>query len=312
MVRSQALLGLWAGLLAAGACSSGSGNAPGDAGSDAASIVATRPYGFKVPAGYDGDSPTPLVIMLHGYGLTPAAQEDYFQFGAVADEQTFLYAYPGGTVDPTNARFWNADDACCNFFGAEVDDIGYIDAVIDDVSAKYNVDPRRIFIVGHSNGAFMSHRLACERSGRIAAIASLAGAVWRDATKCNPSRPISVLDVHGDADNVVLFGGGAIPAGFLAPGNPPTTQPPYPSQAQTMSTWAGKNGCSGALAPNGVTLDLDVALVGAETSESGYTGCPTGIGVELWTIRGGGHVPLLAQPNLPQSIYAFFKAHPKP
>jgi polyhydroxybutyrate depolymerase len=316
MTRSKRVVGLWAGALAifsaTGACSGGGDSTRGDAGPDAASIIAARPYDLRVPAGYDRSSPTPLVIMLHGYGVPPAAQENYFQFAAVADEQMFLYAYPGGTVDPTNARFWNADDACCNFFGSDVDDVGYLRAVIDDASAKNNVDPKRIFVVGHSNGAFMSHRLACDLSERIAAIASLAGAVWNDGSKCNPSGPVSVLDVHGDADGAALYGGGAIPAGLIAPGTPPVTQPPYPSQAQTMALWAAKNGCTGALAPNGVTLDLDAALAGAETSESAYTGCPPGIGLELWTIRGGGHVPILAQPNVPQSIYTFFKAHPKP
>lgn len=275
-------------------------------------VVAARPYGFKVPAGYDSTAPTPLVIMLHGYAETSVAQEDYFRFGPVADEQTFLYATPDGTHDESGNQFWNADDACCDFFASGVDDVAYIDAMIDDISTQYNVDPKRIFVVGHSNGAFMSHRLACDLSNRIAAIAPLAGAVWNDALKCTPADHVSVLDVHGDADAVVNIAGGAVPAGLIAPGDPPATQPPYPSEAQTMSTWAAKNGCTGVQAPNGLTLDLDATLAGAETTESAYAGCPSGIGVELWTIRGGTHVPALAHPTWEESIYAFFKAHPKP
>jgi polyhydroxybutyrate depolymerase len=298
---------LIAGLVAIGACS-GRGAKKADAGS----LVGSRPYGFKVPTGYDPSKPTPLVILLHGYGSTGVGQESYFQLAPVADEQTFLYAFPDGTVDPAGRQFWNADDACCNFFGSSVDDVAYVNAIIDDVSSKYTVDPKRIFVVGHSNGAFMSHRLACDLSNRIAAIATLAGAVWNDASKCNPTSPVSVLDVHGDADAVIAYGGGAVPAGLVAPGVPATAAPPYPSETQTMATWAVKNGCTGALAPNGMTLDLDTILPGAETSESAYASCPTGVAVELWTIAGGSHIPILTQPTWPESIYAFLEKHPKP
>jgi polyhydroxybutyrate depolymerase len=289
--------------LSAGGCSS---KKP-----DAESLVAARPYLFKVPTGYDSRKPTPLVIMLHGYGATALAQEGYFQLGAAAEEQTFLYAYPDGTVDPTGRQFWNADDACCDFFASGVDDVAYVNAIIDDVSAKFNVDPKRIFVVGHSNGAFMSHRLACDLSSRIAAIASLAGAVWNDPAKCNPTDHVSVLDVHGNADLVVSYDGGAVAANLVSPGVPSRTQPPYPSEAKTTATWAAKNGCTGALVPKGLTLDLDTTLVGAETAESAYAGCPSGIDVELWTIAGGSHVPILATPTWAREVYGFFSAHPK-
>jgi polyhydroxybutyrate depolymerase len=291
---------------AAGACSCGGSKKP-----DAGSIVAGRPYGFKVPTGYVSGTPTPLVVLLHGYGASGAGQESYFQLGVIADEQTFLYATPDGTVDAVGAEFWNADDACCDFFGSGVDDVGYLNAMIDDISSKYTVDPKRIFVVGHSNGAFMSHRLACELSGRVAAIAALAGAVWNDGTKCNPTSAVSVLDVHGDADAVVGYGGGAVAAGLVAPGVPAKTQPSYPSEAQTMATWAAKNGCTGALAADGVVLDLDVLLAGSETSESVVGGCPGGVDVELWTIAGGSHVPLLSEPTWGEAVYGFLKGHPK-
>jgi polyhydroxybutyrate depolymerase len=301
--------------ISSGGCSSSSAksvDAAREGGGDAGSIVAARPYNFKLPSGYDRNNATPLVIDLHGYAVSGVGQEGYFQFGAIADEQTFLYAYPDGTLDLKNNRFWNADDACCNFFAGVVDDVAYLNAMIDDISTRYNVDPKRIFIVGHSNGAFMSHRLACDLSDRVAAIASLAGATWNDASKCNPSNHVSVLDVHGDADTVINYGGGSVPADLFAPGDPPETQPPYPSEAETMATWAAKNGCTDDLTPNVLTLDLDTMLAGAETSESAYAGCPTGVDVELWTIHGGSHVPSLASPTWAESIYAFLKAHPKP
>jgi len=303
--RACLVVGLAVGLSVA-ACSSGSGKSP-----DAGSIVGGRPYAFKVPTAYQSGRPTPLVILLHGYSESGAGQESYFQLGAVADEQTFLYATPDGTPDATGRRFWNADDACCDFFGTGVDDVAYLNAMIDDISSKYTVDPKRIFVVGHSNGAFMSHRLACDLSNRIAAIAALAGAVWNDGAKCNPTSAVSVLDVHGDADTVVNYGGGSVAAALVAPGAPSGTQPPYPSEAQTMATWAAKNGCTGTLATDGVVLNLDTLLAGSETSESAYGGCPSGVAVELWTIAGGSHVPVLAHPTWGEAVYGFLKKHPK-
>jgi polyhydroxybutyrate depolymerase len=255
-----------------------------------------------VPTGYDKTKPTPLVIMLHGYSASGVLEEAYFQLSATSDAQTFLYAYPDGTRDPMNNLFWNADDACCDFYSIPVDDVAYVNAIIDDVETKYNVDPKRIFVVGHSNGAFMSHRLACDSSDRIAAIAALAGEVWADPSKCNPSSKISVLGIHGDADTTILYDGGVAATGF----------PAYPPELTTMATWAAKNGCSGALTATGNTLDLDSKLPGNETVEKAYGGCPSGIDVKLWTIQGGGHIPTLTHPTWGDSIWAFFAAHPKP
>jgi polyhydroxybutyrate depolymerase len=270
----------------------------GYSGADAG-LTLSRPYHFYVPPGYDKNTPAPLVVMLHGYTASGDAQELYWQLKPVADAHTFLYAYPDGTVDAFGNRFWNATDGCCDIGKTGVDDVAYVNAVIDDVENKYNVDPKRIFITGHSNGGFMSHRLACD-APRVAAIVSLAGAVWKDPSKCNPAGKIAVLEIHGDADAVIPYNGGAY-SGLAA----------FPSAPDTVATWAAKNGCSGALAPSGQTLDLDSSLLGAETVVSRYSGCPAHGEVELWTILGGGHVPIL-QPTWGETIYGFMASHPKP
>ena len=290
------------------------GSVPGDGSSEAAGeggsrdggdggLVASRPYNFKAPSHIDPSTPLPLLIMLHGYSVDGAIEEAYFQLGTLVDTKNILYAYPDGTKDPSGNRFWNADDACCDVYGIAVDDVAYVGAIIDDVESKYNVDKKRVWIVGHSNGAFMAHRLACDISPRVAAIVSLAGAVWNDATKCKPTEHVAVLDVHGDADKTVSYTGGA----SLYPGGAA-----YPSEQTTMATWASKDGCSGMLAATGQTLDLDSSLAGAETKVETYGGCPTGFDVQLWTIQGGGHIPSLVQPTWPEQVYAFLSAHPKP
>ena len=258
------------------------------------SPVDTRPYQYKVPARYDGTRATPLVVMLHGFSASGALQEAYFNFGALADSRTFLYAYPDGLKDPVGLRYWNAMEWCCDFFKSGVDDVAYLRAVIDDMSSKFNVDKKRIFIVGHSNGGFMSHRLGCELSDKIAGIVSLAGAQWNDPTRCAPKQPIAVAEIHGNLDTLIGYGGTAN----------------FPSAHETVEVWANRNRCTGALTYGGDKLDLDKLLLGAETKVEKYTGCPAQAPVELWTIQGGSHVPALSS-YFTSSVYDFLMAHPK-
>ena len=275
------------------------GDAGPDAKPDTSGLVAARPFALKVPTGYDKSKPTPLVVLLHGYTASGATQEAYFQFAPLADAKTFLYAMPDGTIDKTGNRFWNATDACCNFDGSPVDDVAYVNAVIDDVEKKYNVDPKRIFLVGHSNGAFMSHRLACDSAPRIAAIAALAGDVWADSSKCNPANPVAVLQIHGTLDSVIAYAGGKNPGLSV-----------YPSATASVATWAAKNGCAASSTP-GPALDLDSVLLGTETKTVEYTGCKPGGAAVLWTIEGGTHLPTL-QSTFPATVWSFLSAHPKP
>jgi polyhydroxybutyrate depolymerase len=266
---------------------------------DTSALVAARPYALQVPKSYDAKKATPLVILLHGYTASGATQEAYFKLGPTAEAHGFLYATPDGLKDKTGSRFWNANDACCNFDGNPVDDVAHVNAIIDDVQKKYTVDPKRVYLVGHSNGAFMAHRLACDSSARIAAIVALAGDVWADASKCKPTSPVAVLQIHGTLDAVIAYGGGANPS--LAP---------YPSAPQSVSTWATKNGCA-STAQNGAPVDFEPLLLGAETTVAEYKNCKPGGAAVLWSIQGGSHVPAL-QPTFGETVWTFLAAHPKP
>ena len=262
------------------------------------SPTAARPYGLKVPTGYDGQHAIPLVVLLHGYTSNGATQAAYFGLTAEADKGGFLLAYPDGTRDMLGNRFWNATDACCDFFHTGVDDVAYLDAVIDEIAAKYPVDPARVFVVGHSNGAFMAHRYACDRASRVAAIVTLAGMQWKDQAHCGAASPVSVLHVHGRNDGTINYEGGATPEGA------------YPGAVETVGDWARKDGCNGSLAATGRKLDLDRTLAGDETVEEAVTGCPAGAAVDLWTIEGGGHVPAFNE-QWAGSIWAFMANHAK-
>jgi polyhydroxybutyrate depolymerase len=271
---------------------------PGDPGDPAPpDLVVARPYQVHVPPDLAPGRPAALVLLLHGYGASGAQQSAYFGFADLAATRGAIVAYPDGTVDPAGRRFWNATDACCDLYASGVDDVAYLTAVLDDLERRFAVDPRRVYVVGHSNGAFMAHRLACELAPRVAGIAALAGDVWDDASRCRPAAAVAVLQVHGDRDLVVPYSGGQI-AG---------TQGAIPSAAESVATWASLNGCTGGLTAAGERLDLDVLLAGAETRIDRFA-C-TAAGAELWTIEGGGHIPVLRTPEWGDAILSWLEAH---
>lgn len=265
-----------------------------------AMMIRARPYASRVPSTYDGSRALPLVVLLHGYGASGAVQSAYLGFAALYETRGFLLATPDGTLNARSERFWNATNACCDFASQGIDDVAYITAIIDDMSARYRVDPRRVFLVGHSNGGFMSHRYACDRANRVAAIVSLAGAQWSDAARCTPSEPVSVLQVHGVTDNTILFGGGML-AGTAATA--------YPSARNTVATWATLNRC-GAFADTGMTFDYVTTAPGAETHVGRHGSCAGGA-AELWTMDGTGHIPAFA-PAWGEAVVDWLFAHPKP
>ena len=285
-----------------GAASSSSGT--GGMGGQPPITIGSRSTEVHVPPGYKQGTPTPLVVMLHGYSVPGGLEELYLDLKPLADEHGFLYVYPDGTMDQKGNPFWNATDACCNYFGSTVDDSAYLSSLIDAISQKYTVDPKRVFLIGHSNGGFMAYRMACEHADKIAAIVSLAGAMYNDPTTCKPSAPVSVLQAHGTKDNEVLFAGFA---GDTTPGNGP-----YPSANVTAQDWVTLDGCATTPDTSSPPLDLDDTLAGAETTVTKWQqGCKSGSAVELWAIQGGSHIPSIGS-TFREGIVSFLLAHPKP
>lgn len=260
-------------------------------------LVASRPYQIHVPTTYTPGTPVPLVVLLHGYGASGAQQSAYFGFDALAQARGVLVAYPDGTLDRDGRRFWNATDACCDLYGSGVDDVAYLTAVLDDVERRYEVDRDRVYLVGHSNGGFMAHRMACDLASRVVAVVALAGDVWTDPTRCHPASPVAVLQVHGDRDLVIPYDGGQV---FGALGA-------VPSAPGSVATWAALNGCSGGLAATGERLDLDSRIAGAETRAERWD-CGAGA-ADLWTIEGGGHIPSLRVPAWGDAVFEWLQAH---
>ncbi|PWU48681.1 hypothetical protein DLJ47_27830 [Micromonospora sp. S4605] len=260
-----------------------------------------RPFQLHVPAGYDPARKFPLVVLLHGYGSSATQQERYFDLTPESDRRGFLYAIPDGTVDRDGKRFWNATEACCDFHDSGGDDVAYLEGLLDTVESTYSVDPARVYLVGHSNGGFMAYRMACERSVRITAIVSLAGAVDNDTSLCTPQRAVSVLQIHGTADPTIRFDGG-VNGGH-----------PYPSVDTTLATWRRINGCSPQADTSAPPLDLEPRLPGAETGVTIYSvGCRDATRVVLWDIRGGGHTPTFSTNFGPAVIDFLYAGPPRP
>jgi polyhydroxybutyrate depolymerase len=240
------------------------------------------PVDVLVPTDYTPERAWPLVVLLHGYTSSGAEIEAYMRLGDVVDELGFLLALPDGTEDVLGLRFWNATDACCDHFGRQPDDVGYLTALLDAVGAAARIDGRRVFFAGHSNGGFMSYRMACELPARVAAIASMAGATYNDPARCTPIENVHTLQIHGTNDTVIRYGGGSISAR------------PYPGAVKTTETWAMYNGCSLTPDLSAPPLDLDSSIPGAETRVARYAmECDPGGSAELWTIEGGAHSPPL-------------------
>ena len=242
----------------------------------------------------------PVVFFLHGLG--GSGEEALVDPGlrALAASGRMILVAPDGSRDRSGRRFWNAGGACCNFNRRAVDDLARLEKLIDDWRQRPEVDPQRVYVVGFSNGGFMAHRLACWMDDRLAAIVSIAGAGRGKEEACAVSSSIAVLEVHGDADTIVRYGGGRV---FDS-----RDLDPHPSAPDTIREWAERLGCSADRPPKTKALDLDPRLPGTETTVLAHVGCSHGA-AELWTVRGGGH-PLVT-PEVLAKVGEFLTAHPK-
>lgn len=252
-----------------------------------------------VPDGYEDGSPAPLVVLLHGYSSSGANHDSYMGFSEIADRYGFLLVAPDGAVEASENQFhfWNATEACCNFFDAEVDDSAYIASIIEEMKSEYSVDADRVYLVGHSNGGFMSFRMAYEHSDTIAAIVSLAGANHLEQ-RDPPPNGVHILQIHGSADSVIEYGGGEI------------QENRYPGAVATVQRWASYNDCS----MDGVgreLRDLDASLPGHESGTYLFeAGCRSGGSAELWTIPAGAHSPIFSD-TFAEQVIEWLLAHPK-
>ena len=160
-----------------------------------------RSYRLYRPASLGRQMPAPLVIVIHGGFGSGSQAESSYNWDAQADLHGFVVAYPDGI-----RHSWNAGGICCGpALRENVDDVGFLTSLINAVSRSDNIDPRRVYLTGISNGAAMAYRYACEGSYPIAAIGPVAGSF---SFSCAGVHPMSVMAIHGLDDRHIPFAGG--------------------------------------------------------------------------------------------------------
>ena len=236
-----------------------------------------RTYVLHVPP----SPPAGLVINLHGAGMTGAQQAGLTNYNAVANQFGFAVAYPDGIdLSWADGRGASIPDR------SGVDDVGFLAALIDRLSRDLAVPPGRVFVTGMSAGAFMANRLACDRADLVAAIAPVAGTLGT-GVPCAPSRPVSVLAIHGTGDAVVPYAGGPM----VGRGGPSEII----SAAALAERWRQADGCPGPF--------ITQAAAGPVQRAAAF-GCAGGSQVELVSIDGGPHIwPAAMDPTLARAQF---------
>ena len=162
-----------------------------------------RDYILYLPAAYDGLTDVPLLFNFHGYTSNATQQMFYGDFRSIADTANFIIVHPEGTLDNSNTTHFNV-----GWGGSTVDDVGFTSALLDTLISQYSINQNRVYSTGMSNGGYMSFRLACELSDRIAAVASVTGAmVPTTLNSCSPSHITPVMQIHGTNDLTVPYNG---------------------------------------------------------------------------------------------------------
>jgi len=276
----------------------------------------TRKYKVHLPKGYDNKTPYPVVIYIHGGGADMrAAYMDGLD--KAADKLGFILVAPQGTgvfklghIRATwNGGKW-ATGECCG----DTDDVGFISKMIDELKVKFNVDEKRIYATGISNGGLMTNRIGCELSDKIAAIAPVAGAAVE--SNCKPSRSMPVMDIHGTLDPANPPDGSEPRGIFAKDSNSPFAMSykrmtPY----QVADAWRNIDKCS-------PTQTVTYEKGGAKCVS--YSECEQGSEVVLCIVEGMGHTypggtqyltekivgPVSHDISFEQ-IWEFFKKHPR-
>jgi polyhydroxybutyrate depolymerase len=253
-----------------------SGQAPGDHVFALRHDNLQRSYLVHVPPSYSGERPVPVILVFHGGGDDVYGQVKQSGMTETSDREGFLAVFPQGTGTTAAGKVvgtWNAGRCCGSAKAQNIDDVGFVNALLDDLGTRFSIDTDRMYATGISNGALFTYRLACEIPDRIAAVAPVAG---QDAfDDCRPSRPVSVIHFHGTADPAALYAGGR--CGGRLPGDPGWSCVSVPDY---IGRWVSLGSCSGNPV---ITFRNNSATCRT------YGNCSGGAEMTLCTIEGGGH-----------------------
>ena len=276
---------------------------------------ARRSYLVHIPSGYNPQNSLPLVVVIHGAFDTAQGMEKFSGFSDLADRENFIVMYPNGMGILGFFQHWNAGHCCGKAASDHVDDVGFVAAAIEDVSARLKIDTDRIYMVGFSNGGMLTYRFAAERGDLLAAFAPLAASIggkpsdeepeWRIP---DPIRPLSMITFHGLADDDITYEGGV----SRHRGGTRTFWP----VEKSVEFWVRHNGCN----PQAASTDLNSGRVHIKS----WGVCRNDTEVVLYLIENWGHVwpgkyftaDLAADDPLKnfdaaEIIWDFFKSHRK-
>ncbi len=253
-----------------------------------------RGYDFHIPAAYDSQKPMPLVLAFHGTGGNGPAMAEMTGLNQIADQSGFIVVYPDAIGAHWNARRGGKPDT--------TNDLGFVSALIDEMGQKYNLDRRRIYATGFSNGGTFSYRLACELSDKITAIAAVSAPMPEYvAQHCQSSKPVPMLLMHGTKDSAFPYG--SVPA------------PAVLTVADTVKYWGTRNQCSPKMVTETLAKSPHVRI-------DSYQNCKNDASVKFYTIEGAEHGwgdadlkmvdPAHQKMNPSAVIWDFFRQHVHP
>jgi polyhydroxybutyrate depolymerase len=267
-------------------CSPAKAHAAGDSTETFEFGGLSRDYVVHVPVGYNGGKRVPLVIDLHGYTSWATEQATRTKWGAKADAEGFIVVDPDGVE-----KSWDATICCGTALSSKIDDVAFMREVVARVSTAFCIDPKRVYLSGHSNGAMMTFVLGCQAADIFAAIAPVAGVTPAPST-CHPTRPVPVAMIRALQDGTVPYDGKG------------TGATRFQSAQEDFDTWKALDQCANSplvASHNGVCQT--------------YTHCAAGTEVELCSPRGD-HLFFFANAagnpdNLlvPDTAWEFFSRH---
>jgi len=267
-----------------------------------------RTYDLHVPSSYDGSKSVPLVLVLHGRLGTGEGQERLGHMDKTSDEHGFIAVYPDG-LD----RSWADGRGSRPSDKKGVNDVRFLSELLATLESQYKIDRGRVYVTGMSNGGFMSARLACDLSGKLAAVAIVAASISSNtAAACNPGKPISVLILQGTADPLVPFEGGRLGKNG--------DRGEILSHGAAVQRFTAMNHCSSDPARKHIP---DTTNDGTSVDIAIYSGCASGAEVRSYAILNGGHtwpggvsyLPGLiigktsSNLNASETIWEFFATH---
>lgn len=229
-----------------------------------------RTYLLHLPSEYTGTEELPLVIAMHGGFGNAYNLQNQSQLSLKADSENFIVVYPEGLEGVVlGISSWNAGWCCGWSSNNNIDDVGFISTLLDTLLTQYSIDTNRIYATGMSNGGFMSYRLACELSDRIAAIAPVGASM--SMTTCTPQRPVPTISLHSYLDDNVPYDGG-VGDGASGHYNSP--------QDSILNAWSAMNNCN---------TTNDTIINNSQFLYRRWSNCDCETIIEQYVTQDGGH-----------------------